>query len=681
MRSTRPFLHLAPLALFAGAVACGTVPDDPGARIFTPAGVIQGTVLYQGPHPCSFNGHIVGNAILLVFDRRNPPPPNGLAVLPANFADVTGDQLFVNEPRYSGTDSVYCPMQHGFTDTITVSAPFAISPLDGASYEIEAFFDYTGDFLPTFKIRQLPEQGDIGGGVIDTANALEPINQNPNYQAHFLPVDVGTPEPLASGETIPTYDIPSSGYVTNNVVVSIGQTLQLTRPYMSPQGMTVTQDPTSGALTETVVQSSETAASDPTGIANTAETDPNYEPILTIPQDIGALSAPSTAVSPNAVLSANQFESVLPHLTLRFGVPAPELSLAADPTQPFHFQLQSGQAQGSIAVWQNAYFDPNLQQWLPLAIPEGVVPMLWPEVILSKLIDSTPPEHPEDPGSLTAQGAAGQPVVIMQGITFLNEPQPNPLGGMGQPDTLINTVLGQGTDVLLQSGPYNGALFNPTTGQPTVFQQDHIVVGLRPVVICFNHLFDDPPAADTRGILVTPQSGGAIADFGNPPVRGPIVPPDLLTNADAIQPNSSAITGQPLTGLQTRAQVTNLVSQVQFGCLPKGRYAINVVYPDGQAWTVPNEAGACSGSEGTSVYNGPNGALPDGSKNGGPTCTIKPRPLLLSQGNRAVVEIVGPTNPANCQQQGPGPSASFSQDVIQAGQAAPAVPTACLPTQ
>ena len=429
------------------------------------------------------------------------------------------------------------------------------------------------------------------------------------------------------------------------------------------------------------MQSSETAASDPTGIANTAETDPNYEPILTIPQDIGALSAPSTAVSPNAGSARTSSSRCCPTSPSASAFRRPSCRL--QPTRRSRSTSSSSRARrrGRFAVWQNAYFDPNLQQWLPLAIPEGVVPMLWPEVILSKLIDSTPPEHPEDPGSLTAQGAAGQPVVIMQGITFLNEPQPNPLGGMGQPDTLFNTVLGQGTDVLLQSGPYNGALFNPTTGQPTVFQQDHIVVGLRPVVICFNHLFDDPPAADTRGILVTPQSGGAIADFGNPPVRGPIVPPDLLTNADAIQPNSSAITGQPLTGLQTRAQVTNLVSQVQFGCLPKGRYAINVVYPDGQAWTVPNEAGACSGSEGTSVYNGPNGALPDGSKNGGPTCTIKPRPLLHSQGNRAVVEIVGPTNPANCQQQGPGPSASFSQDVIQAGQAAPAVPTACLPTQ
>ena len=140
----------------------------------------------------------------------------------------------------------------------------------------------------------------------------------------------------------------------------------------------------------------------------------------------------------------------------------------------------------------------------------------------------------------------------------------------------------------------------------------------------------------------------------------------MLTNANTIQQNSSTITGQPLTGQQTRQQVTSLVSYVQYGCLPKGRYAINVVYPDGQAWTVPNESGACSGSEGSTNYL----AQPL-------TCTLKPRPVLYSQGNRAVVEIVGPTDPTNCQTPGPGPSTTISADVIKAGTPAPAVPSVC----
>src|SRR5580704_16548529 len=78
MRTT---IKLVPLALVAGAVAvqaCNNtaVPDDSIAgNQLTPAGVIQGNVVYNGPPPCTQNGQVVGNAIILVFDRRNPPPP------------------------------------------------------------------------------------------------------------------------------------------------------------------------------------------------------------------------------------------------------------------------------------------------------------------------------------------------------------------------------------------------------------------------------------------------------------------------------------------------------------------------------------------------------------------------------------------------------------------------------
>jgi hypothetical protein len=394
------------------------------------------------------------------------------------------------------------------------------------------------------------------------------------------------------------------------------------------------------------------------------------------------------------------FEASLPHLNLKFGVAPSEVPCAmggacagttaggGGQTNPFHFQLQSGgTSDGTFSVWQDAFFDPGSQTWNPVQIPEGNnAPFLWPVVILSKLVDSTPvaPDgslHPEDPASLTAQGSAGQPVVIIQGITLLNPSQPAPsgIGSAGQPDTLYNTVLGEGSNQLLagaEGTPYtpfdpscstpacpgpapacpticsNGALFNYQTGQPTVIQQDHLTVAVRPAVICLAHLFDNPVKADTRGTLVTPFSGGPQATFmpTSPPPVGPIVPVDILSNGD----------------LKNRYQVTNLVNNVQFGCLPKGRYAINVVYPDGQAWTVPNETGACSGDEGTTNYCGL-------------TCNLKPRPILYSQGNRAVVEIVGPTNPANCQAPGPAANPTFDANTIPSGQAAPSVPVECLP--
>ena len=75
--------HLSTAVLFslialAATVACTDVPVDDernDARLFPAQGVIRGSVTYVGPRPCSRNGHIVGNAVVLVFDRRNPPPP------------------------------------------------------------------------------------------------------------------------------------------------------------------------------------------------------------------------------------------------------------------------------------------------------------------------------------------------------------------------------------------------------------------------------------------------------------------------------------------------------------------------------------------------------------------------------------------------------------------------------
>jgi hypothetical protein len=79
------------------------------------------------------------------------------------------------------------------------------------------------------------------------------------------------------------------------------------------------------------------------------------------------------------------------------------------------------------------------------------------------------------------------------------------------------------------------------------------------------------------------------------------------------------------------------VREIKQGCLPKGRYAITLVYPTGQAWTVPNEIGGCAPSEGVVV-----------STSAVPACSAKPRPVLLSQGARAVLEIVGAQDPSVC---------------------------------
>jgi hypothetical protein len=573
-------ISLAFVWLTAGG--CGAVPNDPGARIFPPQGVIRGTVVYRGPRPCSRSGHIVGNAIILVFDRRSPPPPKGLANTAVNFADVTGDALFADEPRYTGSEA-YCPMSAGFREVITASAPFEMSPLRGGSYEIRGFFDYTGNFLPEFAIRNLPERGDVGGGDIDSADALKPMNAgNPNYEPQFLPVAVGVPRSNAATtdpSAIPDYVIPDTGFVADNVTVTLGSSLAATRPYFYAQGARVAFDPgVPTSLAQSVAQSSDRPATDSNGIESAAESDPNAMPVLTIPQDVAVL-APPINVSP---ANAYYFESKFPHLRLQWGVPGSELPAAT--SAPFQMQIEPfGPGLGTgFFVWQSARLDPMTQSYVPQEIPEGRgIPQLWPEVVLTRLPD--------------AKLNATEPVVVMQGITLLAS-----AGG----DSLLRTGLAAATGSLFDKG-------NAAGPRPVVFAQDHLSVILRPSAICF-------PSRSERGTLVTPHPTAATADLDcssapcvpNGAQDRPVVSPDLLGKLASV---SASVTG----------------------CLPTGRYSINVVYADGQAWTVPNEAGACSGSEGATDYVHL-------------SCSIKPRPVLYSQGNRAVVEVVSAQDPAYC---------------------------------
>ncbi len=602
MRPTRFFL---PLALAGIAAACGSVSNEtdppPLGREFTPTGALRGTLVYNGPHPCSANGHILGAAIIYVFDRRNPPPPKGLATTPVNFGVVTGDVLFPAEPRNT-TPSTYCPNKNGVTDTITTNGAFAISPVAGGEYIVQSFYDYTGDYLPNFSFSDLPELGDIGGGVVDTMDALKPGNAgNPNYQPIFLPVDIGTPDALPDGSIeggIPNFTVPPQGFVADNLTVTVGALITTPRPYFYAGGMQVTPfDPSTGLLVAQEVQSSATAPTTLQNITATTSKNKDTDPILTIPQDLTVFAAPSPANSMSESV-VNNFESKFPRLLLHAGVPAAEAPQAAK--KPFNFQIPLPGTMppafpGTFSVWQDAIFDAGKQMWEPQDIPEGAgVGSLWPLVVLSKLDTST------DPNGIKAQGDATHPVIVVQGITLLAG---DGTGDSTKGDSLFNTATAEAF----------GSLFNPTNGQPVVFSQDHLTVLLRPAAICFNTLFDTNNS-DKRGTLVTPHLLAPTADLPPTGDQQPIVPPSLLTSPRI----SSLVKGLPVQS-----------------CLPTGRYSINVVYPDGQAWTVPNESGVCSGLEGSTNY----AKL---------TCTIQPRPVLRSQGERAVVEITPATNKANC---------------------------------
>lgn len=535
------------LVLAVVAAACGDVPIDDqrnDRRLFPARGVIRGTVTYVGPRPCSRDGHIVGNAIVSVFDRRNPPPPAGIATSAVNFVAVPGDVLFANEPRSVGKE-LYCPPE---SPTITASAPFTISPLQGGSYQIAAFYDRRGRFWPTFKFRNMPESGDLAGGYVDLEDARANAG-NPGYLPRYLPVDVGVPQPGFAPDEIPDFTIGDRGFVADNVPVLIGTRVPFTRPYFHPEG------------------------AEQVGDARTSDAnvfgDPLAVPIVAMTQDARILAPPSNPTPQTLAAYQQSFRS----LRLFWGVAAEETELATDPTLPFGLQLPSlpPAGKGGLLVYGRG-----------VPIPENpAVPDLWPQVALVKLADdpgrTQDPRLLADPQSLVVQGTPEEavvtgkppgPIVVLQGITLLD-------------DSLAKTI----------SGPVPAA---PTTAA----LRDHVTVLLRPAVLCF-----DPRRVDVGGLLVTPHLTGRSADASETGERP-------LFDAAAV-----------------RAQ--RLVREVRRGCLPKGRYAMSLVYPTGQAWTVPNEMGGCARSEGSVFIGG-----------GAPTCSGKPRPVLLSQGARAVLEIV-----------------------------------------
>jgi hypothetical protein len=123
------------------------------------------------------------------------------------------------------------------------------------------------------------------------------------------------------------------------------------------------------------------------------------------------------------------------------------------------------------------------------------------------------------------------------------------------------------------------------------------LIALRPAVLCI-----DPARPDRPGVLVNTHATDAAGNT-------------LIDDPAALEASLSAQFNRPVS--------------VAIGCLPQGRYAMNLVYDSGQAWTVPNEAGVCGSDE-------PAGAG---------TCGTRPR--LASQG--VVVQIGAPGDPSYCQ--------------------------------
>jgi hypothetical protein len=176
------------------------------------------------------------------------------------------------------------------------------------------------------------------------------------------------------------------------------------------------------------------------------------------------------------------------------------------------------------------------------------------------------------------------PAVIIQGLTIYKD--------------LLTTVLwGQGA--------------MPATATPTASQ---VLVGVTPAVLCLDPTDFGPNATATLVVThLTDCSGNMI----------------LTDEPGTINSLAQQFGRKPAN-----------VSVVE-ACLPQGRYAMNLVYGTGQAWTDPNEAGVCQAGEPEMMVSG----KPMCVAGGPPTAE---RGLLGSQD--VVLTIGPPSDPSYCAQ-------------------------------
>lgn len=216
-------------ALALASAGCGD-PDQflPAGQVGGPKGALDGTVVYSGPLPCTEDGHIVGAAVLLVFDVRRLPPPEGLGTQPASLAIVSGEALFAGvrgRLTFNSDKSRWCPATDA--QPVTVSATWTAAPLDAGSYQIRAFYDLDGNFDPAFSISNLPTKGDIAGGAIE--NVIEVLA---SAQAGMVPPTPPVYRQIALGAVSDSgvRSIPKEGARISGVTVSLGLPLPTERP-------------------------------------------------------------------------------------------------------------------------------------------------------------------------------------------------------------------------------------------------------------------------------------------------------------------------------------------------------------------------------------------------------------------------------------------------------------------
>jgi|GEM_PF-1677379 len=549
-RATRTVALLLGLG-WLGATACGDIPIE---NELPPAGVIEGTVVYTGPLPCVQRGHVLGAALMLVFNEDLLPPPEGLGTTARSLATVPGDVLFAGVtaslPATSkDSDEVRCPAADA--PPVTVSARWTVGPLPAGRYQVRGFYDRDGDFSPVLKTHNLPTAGDVGGGAVANGAAVL-AGAAPVYQTIELGVR-GADGKLA---------IPRLGALVDGVTVNLGLVLPTGRPVAHVAGV-IDERP---------------------GVA-TPQTDPAA---VKMPVDMRFVRSPT--------LNPAQADKEFLRLLLKPGVP--EAEVAPGQASPLLLQVGPHFAKLYMTAGRDA-------SGAVVGTPEGAKPAiadLFPQVIFSKINERG------DPTLLSSQG---EPAVIS--------------GGLVVDDRLLSTTAA-------------------AWEKKGVVAVDELRVLMRPTVFCTR-----PGDPEAPLYLVTPSFRSLPTDK---------------------EPGGEVVVGNFETLRATLgARFGKAPGQVKVveGCLPPGKFGINLVYSTGQAWSLPNEAGVCQAPQ----------EVPEGGgcKQEGQA----PRPLLPSQ--RAYVTFGGVQEEGYCEQIAQRASAAApanGADRLEPDQYVAGVPVVCL---